>query len=118
MPPSGFSQKAINGLLKFVKANYESTLSKYNGNGKESEFLITSVNDWERKAKKTVQQNTPLEISEEGTQGIVTFITSCYEDLIEEIEVGKDKHNRSVIDGKAMQKEIGQIGAYLEEFTI
>ena len=29
MPPSGFNKKAINGLLEFVKGNYEITLKKY-----------------------------------------------------------------------------------------
>ncbi|MEK6888506.1 MAG: hypothetical protein AABW80_00175 [Nanoarchaeota archaeon] len=29
MPPSGFSQDAINGLLVFVRDNYQRTLDKY-----------------------------------------------------------------------------------------
>lgn len=28
MPPSGFSKKAISGLLRFVKANYEDLLAE------------------------------------------------------------------------------------------
>lgn len=31
MPPSGFSQEAINGLLTFVRATYENTLERYRG---------------------------------------------------------------------------------------
>jgi len=120
MPPSGFSQKAINGLLEFVKASYESTLSqhKVNGKGNEREFLIRKSRDLKQSVLKTVKQNTPLEISKAGTQGIVTFVTSCYEDLAEEIQDGKDKYNRPVINGNAMQKEISQIGSYLKEFKL
>ena len=36
MPPSGFSQKAINGLLLFVEACYEDLLQEIK-NGKKSE---------------------------------------------------------------------------------
>jgi hypothetical protein len=120
MPPSGFSQKAINGLLEFVKANYEATLSQHNSNNgtSESNFLAITERILEQKVKKTIVQNTPLEISTPGIQGIVTFVTSCYEDLVREIQEGKDKHGRSVTNGKAIQKEIDQIGKYLKDFTI
>lgn len=120
MPPSGFSQKAINGLLEFVKASYEATLSEYNMNNQasESEFLAESVKDLNQKTKKVIEQNFPLGISKEGAEGISIFITTCYEDLVKEIHDGKDKHGRPVIDGKAIQKEIDQIGSYLKEFTI
>ena len=29
MPPSGFSQEAVNGLLVFVRSAYENTLDRY-----------------------------------------------------------------------------------------
>ena len=31
MPPSGFSQEAINGLLDFVSDAYKKTLDRYSG---------------------------------------------------------------------------------------
>jgi len=120
MPPSGFSQKAINGLLEFVKASYESALLQYKTNGKEkeSEFLVGKTIELKQRVKKAVKENTSLEINDAGTQGIVTFVVSCYEDLVEEIQDGKDKYNRPVIEGQAMQKEISQIGSYLKEFKL
>ena len=45
-------------------------------------------------------------------------MAECYEDLAKEIKVGQDVHGRSVIEGKAIDKELNQIGNYLIEFTI
>jgi len=56
MPPSGFSQKAINGLLQFVE--------------------------------------------------------SCYEDLLQEIKDGKKT------EGSAIQSELDNIGDYLKDFKL
>ena len=120
MPPSGFSQKAINGLLEFIKASYQATLLEYDPIKEESEieFLNMSVGLLEQKVNRTIREHMPLQLSEEGVRGMVTFVSTCYKDLVEEIYAGEDRYNRKVIDGKAMKKEISQIGDYLKDFTI
>ena len=120
MPPSGFSQKAINGLLEFVKANYQATLRPYDAQvtkQSESDFLRETVGALEQRVKQMMEQS-PLRIGEEGIRGITTFVTSCYEDLVHEIYAGHDKRNRPIVDGKAIQRELDQIGAYLKDFKI
>ena len=67
---------------------------------------------------KEVTQKFPLKISEEGVIGLVEFVTTCYDDLVKEIQQGHDSKARVVINGKAMEKEIQQIGEYLEAFSI
>lgn len=42
----------------------------------------------------------------------------CYRNLAQEISEGQDKYQRTVIDGKAIQKELSQIGEYLGKFRI
>ncbi len=120
MPPSGFSPKAIKGLLEFVRASYESMLSQFpkDGSISESAFLTERSKLLKEKVRATIKQNTSLEISEEGVEGLVTFVTSCFDDLVAEIKNGRDKYLRPVVDGKAIQKELNQIGSYLEAFTI
>lgn len=110
MPPSGFSQKAVNGLLEFVKAAYQDVKIKHSGNPlTEKDFL----KDFAERLK-----SCPQKISEEGMKGLAVFMAECYKDLAKEIDMGKDKYGRPVIDGKAIDKEINQIGNYLLEFTI
>ena len=120
MPPSGFSQKAINGLLEFVRASYKATLLEFNSGRTQSEksFLRENINSLKERLREVFNNNMPLEIDESGINGLVVFITTCYEDLIEEIMTGQDIHGRIVIDGQAMNKEILQIGSYLKSFTI
>jgi|SRR3989344_805579 len=110
MPPSGFSQEAINGLLEFVKAAYKDAKVKHSGASiSEKDFL-------EDLAKKL--KSCPQNISQEGMVGLAIFMAECYKDLAKEIDFGKDKYGRPVIDGKAIDKEVNQIGNYLLEFTI
>ena len=45
-------------------------------------------------------------------------MTECYKDLANEIKVGQDVHGRSVIEGRAIDKELNQIGNHLIEFTL
>ena len=45
-------------------------------------------------------------------------VSECYRDLAKEIVAGQDKYQRPVIDGKAIQKELNQIGDYLSGFKI
>ena len=63
-------------------------------------------------------KSCPQNVSQEGMLGLAIFMAECYKDLSAEITEGKDKYGRPVIDGKAIDKEIGQIGNYLLEFTI
>ena len=110
MPPSGLSQKAVNGLLEFVKVTYQDAKAKHSGTSlTEEDFLKDLVKRLE---------SCPQNISQEGMKGLAIFLAECYKDLSKEIVVGKDKYGRPVINGKAIDKEIGQIGNYLLEFTI
>jgi hypothetical protein len=120
MPPSGFSQKAINGLLDFVRANYETIADQYSGqNLSEQEFLEKTSSDLERQVSRVLTERFPnSERLNGGIQGLTTFVSECYRDLAQEIEAGQDKYKRPVIDGKAIQKELSQIEKYLSEFTI
>ena len=107
MPPSGFSQKAINGLLEFVRDNYVAALKERAGSElSEDEFL--------EKTALSMMVGFP----EESHKGLIIFISECFKDLKKEIGEGKDKHNREVVCGKAIEKELAQIGEYLEKFTI
>lgn len=55
MPPSGFSQKAINGLLIFVKSCYEDLLKEiHQGKKQEGEAIqseIKNIGDYLKKFK-------------------------------------------------------------------
>ncbi|MAG45553.1 MAG: hypothetical protein CMH63_02145 [Nanoarchaeota archaeon] len=120
MPPSGFSQKAINGLLGFVRANYEVVAERYRDELlTEQEFLERTSDDLENQVKTVLTERFPeSERLNGGVQGLTTFVVECYKDLAQEIVSGQDKHDRPVIDGKAIQKELDQIGTYLTDFKI
>ena len=60
----------------------------------------------------------PSGFNQKAINGLLTFVQACYEDLLEEIKNGQDKHGRKVTEGQAIQKEIKQIGEYLKKFTI
>ena len=120
MPPSGFSQKAINGLLEFVRINYETIAYKYNRSDlSEQEFLEKTSTYLEKQVNEVLIERFPnSERLNGGVQGLITFVVECYRDLVQEIVAGQDKYQRPVIDGKAIQKELKQIGEYLEKFRI
>jgi formiminotetrahydrofolate cyclodeaminase len=119
MPPSGFSQKAINGLLEFVKANYQTIAENYSESSlTEKEFLEKTSNELEKQVKNTLIEKFPSDNLNGGIEGLTTFVTECYRDLAKEVMVGKDKYDRSVIDGKAIQKELSQIRTYLTKFKL
>ena len=112
MPPSGFNQNAINGLLVFVRGAYSNTLIKYSGtNLSEKEFLEQSSQYLENIVRKSA---APLQnvISQEGLNGLMTFCTENYRDLIKEIKIGKKP------EGEAMQYEIDHISTYLKNFKL
>ncbi|MBI4159161.1 hypothetical protein HY500_02790 [Candidatus Woesearchaeota archaeon] len=57
MPPSGFSQEAINGLLVFVRCAYQNTLERYRGQDlTEGSVLNESV----RYLEGVVSRSVPL----------------------------------------------------------
>jgi len=121
MPPSGFNQKAIKGLLEFVKANYEAVSEKYSGTPliTESEVLEVTSGDLEKQVRTLMNERFPgSERLNGGVEGLTIFVTECYRDLVYEIAEGKDKYGRLVVDGKAIRKELDQIGSYLEGFRI
>jgi hypothetical protein len=111
MPPSGFNPKAINGLLMYVKENYETVLADRNSSKMdEKEFLEQTVSELENKI--LTENNSP------GTTGLKIFIVECYKDLVKEIYSGQDKYDRQVTNGQAIEKELSQIRNYLTEFKI
>ena len=120
MPPSGFNQKAINGLLEFVRANYETIADKYSGESLlEQEFLEKTSSELENQVRTVLTERFPCsERLNGGVQGLTTFVVECYRDLAKDIIAGQDKYQRPVIDGEAIQKELGQIKNYLEQFRI
>jgi len=122
MPPSGFSQEAINGLLDFVRSNYEVVSERYKGSGStlsERDFLLESSRQLETQVGTVLNERFPNSASlNGGIEGLTTFMVECYRDLAKEIDAGEDKHHRPVIDGSAIQKELDQIGKYLKDFTI
>jgi len=119
MPPSGFSQKAINGLLEFVNANYQTIADQYDGELSEKDFLEQTSSKLEEQVKNTLSQRFPnSERLNGGIEGLTTFVVECYRDLVQEIIAGQDKYQRPVIDGNTIQKELNQIRDYLGKFTI
>jgi hypothetical protein len=60
----------------------------------------------------------PSGFSQKAVNGLLVFVRECCKDLLEEMKVGHDKHGRKVKEGGAIEKEIRQIGEYLEKFTI
>lgn len=116
MPPSGFSKKAINGLLTYIQEVYKAP-GKIEGSN-EKEQIIKAIGAL--KEHNTVINNSaiPFPISNLGIKGLNTFISTCIEDLHEEIKIGQDRHGREVRDDYAISKEIDEIGRYLEAFTI
>jgi hypothetical protein len=110
MPPSGFNQKAINGLLEFVKACYEHVLSDYQSTN-EVTYLKEKSSELEKITTESLKLIYP-KISSEGVIGLSTFMKENYLELIKEIYVGK-KNN-----GEAISKEIDNIRNYLTGFEI
>ena len=112
MPPSGFNQNAINGLLVFVRDIYKNTLDKYSGTKlSEKEFLEQSSQHLETIVKESVKPLNGM-ISTEGLNGLVIFCTENYRDLIKEINGGKKP------EGQAIQYEIDNINQYLRDFRL
>lgn len=113
MPPSGFTEQAIVGLLTFVRSAYELTLQKYKGQTlSEAELLHQSIGFLEGIVRSSAAIALGGTVSREGIQGLVQFTTTNYRDLIAEIQVGKKTQ------GQALQTEIDDIGAYLAQFTL
>lgn len=113
MPPSGFSQDAINGLLVFIRDNYQNTLTKYKGRDLSEE---NTLEDSIRYLNTLVEQSTPVAldgtVSREGIKGLQQFVSTNFKDLIKEIHIGKKE------EGKAMQTEIDHISTYLAKFKL
>ncbi len=115
MPPSGFSQPAINGLLTFVRSVYENALKqeKERRTGlSEEQRLLENIVYLEGLVKASAPLALDGTVSREGIEGLATFVSTNYRDLIAEIHQGKKQ------EGLAMQAEIEHIGSYLEKFKI
>ncbi len=119
MPPSGFNNKAINGLLKFTLAVYEITNKEF-----KEQKEISESNYLEKYIEKLIENNhqitktTKITIEKNAIDGLNEFVINCFSDLNDEIKIGKDKYQRPVIEGKAMEKEIEQIRNYLKNFNL
>ena len=113
MPPSGFSQEAINGLLDFVRDSYKNTLDKYAGEDfSEERVLNNSITYLNNLVKKAVPISLDGTISKEGIKGLQKFVSINFKDLIAEIHQGKKQ------EGQAMQTEIEHISDYLIRFKL
>ena len=113
MPPSGFSQEAIAGLLEFVRSSYENTLERYKDrNLREREVLEGVVGYLDGIVKTSAPLAMNGTVSPKGIEGLAIFITANFKDLVAEIESGKKT------EGQAMEKEIADIGRYLADFHI
>ena len=112
MPPSGFSQEAINGLLVFVKDVYQQTLDKYRSkNLSEQGVLVESMAYVDRIVYQSGKSLGNV-VSEEGLKGLAKFVNKNYSDLIAEISSGKKT------EGQAMETELKDIGEYLAKFSL
>ena len=113
MPPSGFSQEAINGLLVFVKDSYEKTLERYSSSSLSERDKLKDAGQYlDKLVQRGITARFDDTISPEGVKGLVTFLSVNFEDLINEINIGKK------MEGEAMQVEINDISRYLKQFTI
>lgn len=113
MPPSGFSQEAINGLLTFVRATYENTLERYRDkNLSERAHLQGSIGYLEGIVKSTAPLAMNGTVSREGIEGLTKFVSVNFRDLISEIAQGKKG------EGEAIQTELDNIGRYLAQFKL
>jgi hypothetical protein len=113
MPPSGFSQDAINGLLAFVRDAYQNTLDRYKGQDlTEEQILQESIGYLEGVVRTTAPFAVKGTVSPEGIKGLAKFLTTNYRDLIREIHEGKKQ------EGHAMEIEIGDISEYLAKFSL
>ena len=112
MPPSGFSQEAIGGLLIFVKGVYLKTLDEYRNTGlKEGKILEDSIVYLNNLVERSVLVLGNA-ISPEGIIGLQRFVSINYRDLIREITSGKKQ------EGEALQTEIWNIEEYLRKFKL
>jgi len=113
MPPSRFSQEAINGLLDFVRDSYQNTLDKYRGQDlTEEEVLEDSIQYLDGLVKGSAPIALDGTVSLQGIRGLQRFVSINYKDLITEIHEGKKQ------EGKAMQTELEHIGSYLAQFKL
>jgi len=113
MPPSGFSQDAINGLLVFVRDVYENTLARYEIKSlTEEDTLKESISYLDRLVQTSAPVALDGTVTNEGIKGLQQFVSTNYRDLINEINEGKKT------EGHAMDAEIEHIGRYLEQFKI
>jgi len=112
MPPSGFSQEAINGLLIFVREIYQKSLDRYKDtNLKEKQFLEEDI----MYLDKLVKESVPIaleSVSEPAIRGLQQFVSVNYRDLFREIIGGKKQ------EGEALQGEIQNIEDYLRKFKL
>ena len=53
----------------------------------------------------------PSGFNERAIKGLLVFISECYQDLLKEIENGKDSK-------RALQEEIYNIGTFLKDFDL
>jgi len=104
MPPSGFSKKAVSGLLQFVLADYKKLMELIeNERQKDSAAVIRSVIG----GLKGKSSNS------EGEKGLRLFMEANYEDLLAEVESGKHPDVAS-----AIQYEIGNLESALSKLHI
>jgi hypothetical protein len=80
MPPSGFSQKAVDGAVQFVQTCFEDLLIETNS-GKHKDFKVGI--DFE--IGQIAQHAHSIIGGRSGPAGSLQFISSCYADLRKEL---------------------------------
>ncbi len=109
MPPSGFKQDAINGLLVFVEECYKIVTDTYKASGlPEDTVLANAMGDLEKLAENA----TTIGVSQRGVEGLALFMQYNFRDLREELRIGKKDPEQ------ALATEMLHIGTYLERFKL
>lgn len=109
MPPSGFKQDSIKGLLVFVEECYKTVIDTYKTSGlPEDVVLANAMSDLERLAENA----TTIGVSQRGVDGLATFMRYNFRDLREELRTGKKNPEQ------ALETELLHIGVYLERFKL
>jgi hypothetical protein len=108
MPPSGFKEDGINGLLAFVQGTYEYVLQKHGSGAQSIDAAIKDIDERVGQTARTLPESLP----NYAVDGLKTFMKSNYAELIDEINSGKKQYNTAV------KEEMDTIKKYLLQFHI
>lgn len=95
MPPSGFSQKAVDGAVQFVRTCFEDLLTETRM-GKHEDFKSAII--FEQGQTGGAPNRVDTEVHGFATVGSLQFIGSCYVDLYVELKVNPDATPEAAIE--------------------